>query len=288
MMAKDYTQIVVNKRTTSVSKKKYHWGNHLVLLFCVLMIIIPILYVFNTALKSDAEFTRDILGIVKEVTFINFIDAFRRANMGTYAFNSIFFTLVVGTITVLLCSMAAYPISRQLIKGAKFFYVLFMSGILLPGALIPTYLLMNNLGLLMTYHGFILLMISSNLSISMFILTGFIKGIPAEIDEAAKIDGCSNFRIVFQMIFPLLKAPMATVFMLVSLNVWNDFFSPFIYLTGYQRTLPTGLYTFRGQHVIQWPILMAGTLLVLVPIMILYVFLQRYMIAGITAGATKG
>lgn len=288
MNAKDYIQQISKDKITLGSRKKYHWGNHLVLFFCVLLILIPILYVFNTALKSDAEFTRDILGVVKIVSFTNFIDAFEKANMGTYAFNSVFFTLVVASMTVLLCAMASYPISRRLIKGSKFFYVLFMSGILLPGALIPTYLLMNNLGLLMTYHGFVLLLISGNLSISIFILTGFIKGIPVEIDEAAKIDGCSNFRIVFRMIFPLLKAPMATVFMLVSLNVWNDFFSPFIYLTDSQRTLPTGLYTFRGQHVTQWPILMAGTLLVLVPIMILYVFLQRYMIAGITAGATKG
>jgi ABC-type sugar transport system, permease component len=278
----------ITKKGTPLKRKKYYWGNHLILILCSLFILVPLLYVFNTALKSDAEFTVNILGIVKKVTFSNFIDAFLKANMGTYAFNSIFFTLVVGTMTVLLCVMASYPISRQLIRGSKFLYVLFMSGILLPGALIPTYILMSNLGLLMTYHGFILLLVSQNLSISMFILCGFIKGIPAGIDEAAKIDGCSNIRIVFQMIFPLLKAPMATVFMLVSLNVWNDFFSPFIYLTDSQRTLPTGLYTFRGQHVIQWPILMAGTLLVLVPIMILYVFLQRYMIAGITAGATKG
>jgi raffinose/stachyose/melibiose transport system permease protein len=280
-------QTIVEKETPLV-RKKHFLGNHLVLTICSIFILLPLLYIFNTALKGDAEFTNNILGVVKKVTFTNFIDAFLKANMGTYAVNSIFFTLIVGTLTVLLCAMASYPISRQLIRGSKFFYVLFMSGILLPGALIPTYILMSNLGLLMTYHGFTLLMISANLSISMFILCGFIKGIPTEIDEAAKIDGCSNIRIVFQMIFPLLKAPMATVFMLVSLNVWNDFFSPFIYLRDYQRTLPTGLYTFQGQHVTQWTILMAGTLLVLVPIMVLYVFLQRYMIAGITAGATKG
>ncbi len=276
------------KKGPPVLTKKYFRGNHLILIFCSLLILIPLFYIFNTALKSDAEFMGNILGIVQDVKFSNFLDAFQKANMGVYAFNSVFFTLVVAILTVLLCSMAAYPVSRQLIRGSKFFYGIFMSGILLPGALIPTYLLMNDLGLLMTYHGFVLLLISGNLSISMFILCGFIKGIPTEIDEAAKIDGCSNIRIVFQMIFPLLKAPMATVFMLVSLNVWNDFFSPFIYLTDAQRTLPTGLYTFRGQHVTQWPSLMAGTLLVLVPIMMLYVFLQRYMIAGITAGATKG
>jgi raffinose/stachyose/melibiose transport system permease protein len=278
----------LDKKRTPVLSKKYAWGNHLILIVCSLLILIPLFYVFNTALKSDAEFTGNILGVVQHVKFTNFVDAFQKANMGVYAFNSVFFTLAVATLTVLLCAMAAYPISRQLIRGSRFFYIMFMSGILLPGALIPTYLLMNALGLLMTYHGFVLLLISGNLSISMFILCGFIKGIPFEIDEAAKIDGCSNIRIVFQMIFPLLKAPMATVFMLVSLNVWNDFFSPFIYLSDAQRTLPAGLYTFRGQHVTQWPTLMAGTLLVLVPIMVLYVFLQRYMIAGITAGATKG
>jgi raffinose/stachyose/melibiose transport system permease protein len=287
MNTQEHIQIIEGKETP-LSRKKYFWGNHLVLILCTLLILVPIFYIFNTALKSSTEFTGDILGVVKQVTFANFMDAFQKANMGVYAFNSIFFTLIIGITTVFLCGMASYPISRQLIRGSKFLYVLFMSGILLPGALIPTYILMNNLGLLMTYHGFILLLISSNLSISMFILCGFIKGIPTEIDEAAKIDGCSNIRIVFQMIFPLLKAPMATVFMLVSLNVWNDFFSPFIYLRDYQRTLPTGLYTFQGQHVTQWTVLMAGTLLVLVPIMVLYVFLQRYMIAGLTAGATKG
>jgi raffinose/stachyose/melibiose transport system permease protein len=287
MKTQDHLQPIETK-ATPLARKKYFRGNHLILLICTLVILVPIFYIFNTALKSTAEFTGDILGIVKQVTFVNFMDAFQKAHMGGYAFNSVFFTLIIGVTTVLLCGMAAYPISRQLIRGSKFLYILFMSGILLPGALIPTYILMNNLGLLKTYHGFILLLVSSNLSISMFILCGFIKGIPTEIDEAAKIDGCSNIRIVFQMIFPLLKAPMATVFMLVSLNVWNDFFSPFIYLTDYQRTLPTGLYSFQGQHMTQWTILMAGTLLVLVPIMVLYVFLQRYMIAGLTAGATKG
>ena len=116
----------IENKAVRLPWKKYRWGNHPVLIFASILILVPLFYVFNTALKSEAEFTGDILGVVKKVTLENFIDAFQKANMGVYAFSSILFTFVISTMTVFLCAMASYPISRQLIRGSKFLYTLFM------------------------------------------------------------------------------------------------------------------------------------------------------------------
>lgn len=124
---------------------------------------------------------------------------------------------------------------------------------------------------------------------SIFILTGFIKGVPRELDEAAVIDGCGYLRFIVSIIFPLMKPAIATVGMLSAIGVWNDFINPYLFLTTKgMRPLTAGLYLFFGEYFTNWTLLSAGIIIVVLPLIILYVFVQKYIISGVMTGAIKG
>ncbi len=267
------------------------WSNlltHALLILLAFLVIAPVLFVINTSLKDVGEFYRNTSGLVQDIRWENYVDAYKMARIGEYFKNSVLLTSCSAVGVGLVAAMAAFPISRRLIASADLLYAIFTLSIFLPGGLIPLYGLMRRTGLLYTYHGFVLMKVAAGVPISIFILSGFLKGVPQELDEAAIVDGCGPIRLFFRIILPILKPAVSTVMMLTALSVWNDFLSPFIFLRDSQRTLPTGLFTFQGMHTWNWPLLMAGTLIVLLPILIVYIFLQRYIIEGTTAGALKG
>jgi raffinose/stachyose/melibiose transport system permease protein len=185
--------------------------------------------------------------------------------------------------------MAAYPIARNHFRGSNIIFILFLSALFLPVGLVPLIFIMKYLGFMNTYYGFILLKIGSSLSIASFILVGFVKGIPRELDEAAAIDGCGYVRYIFSILMPLMKPALFTVGMLTGITTWNDFINPFLFMTQKEmRPLTSGLYMFFGQYSTNWTILAAGIIVVAAPLMITYFFLQRFIISGVTNGALKG
>lgn len=269
-------------------KGKYGLAHLVLLVFC-LLILAPVLLLVNVALKSNVEFLNSPLSFVKELEWSNFTEAWLQAEMGLYFKNSVIITFFVSAFTCIVATMAAYPIAREHYRGSRFVHMLFMSALFLPVGLVPLVVIMDNLGFMNSYIGFILFKTGGSLAIAVFILVAFVKSLPRELDEAAAMDGCGYLRFIFTIVFPLIKPAFFTVAMLTAMNAWNDFINPLLFMTDKSmRPLTAGLYMFFGQFSTNWTILAAGIIVVAAPLMTAYVFLQKYIIAGVTSGAVKG
>jgi raffinose/stachyose/melibiose transport system permease protein len=174
---------------------------------------------------------------------------------------------------------------------AGFLYLFFLAGIMIPIQLdlVPLFALVHNLGISHSRLGIVCLYVAFAMPLTVFFYAGFLRTIPLEVEEAAEIDGCSQWRCYFQIVFPLLQPVTSTVFILQFLAVWNDFFLPVIFLnTPDLRTVQVAIYSFLGRYSNDWvhmfPILVLGML----PVLIIYLFLQKYIVSGIMAGSVKG
>lgn len=262
---------------------------HLILILVTASIIFPIFFIINTSLKSVDEFLKYPAVLVKEPRWDNYVKAWQQAEMGIYFKNSVIITFFTALFICLFSSIAAFPISRNHFKGSNFIYLVFLSSTFLPTSLVPMVFIMKYLGFMNTYHGFILRNVGASIALPIFILVGYIKSIPKELDEAGVIDGCGYIRYIITVIIPLLKPAIATVFILTAIGAWNDFINPFLFLTDKDmRPLTSGLYMFVGQFSTDWTILCAGVIIIALPLIITYVFLQKYIISGMTSGAIKG
>jgi raffinose/stachyose/melibiose transport system permease protein len=273
-----------------LNRKPINWsrvGSYLILGLFALIYLGPLLMLVNTALKTLPEFMKNAVAPPTSLNFQNFIDAWNKANFSKYLVNSIMYTAVATTLYVFTAVFAAFPISRGYVKFAGFFLMLFVIALFLPVALIPQFQLILNLGLYNTQIGYILLFLVNPIGI--IILVNFIKTIPRELDEAAALDGCGYFRFVVSIVFPLIKPAIATITVLHAIGIWNEIILPTIYLSN-QNYYPItrGLIVFQGVYGSNWPTLAAAVLILATPMIILFLFLQRYIISGLTAGAVKG
>jgi len=278
------------KGTNSVTRKPINWWrivSYLILALFAVIYLGPLLMLVNTALKTLPEFMKNAVAPPTSFQFQNFIDAWNKANFSKYLINSILYTAVATTLYVFTAVFAAFPISRGYIKFAGFFLMLFVIALFLPIALIPQFQLILNLGLYNTQIGYILLFLVNPIGI--IILVNFIKTVPKELDEAAALDGCGYFRFVVSIVFPLIKPAIATITVLHAIGIWNEIILPTIYLSN-QKYYPItrGLIVFQGVYGSDWPTLAAAVLMLATPMIILFLFLQRYIISGMTAGAVKG
>lgn len=262
---------------------------NIILLLVMALMLLPIIMVVSISLKSPEEFLKYPLALVRSVRWQNYADAWTQAEMYIYFKNSIIFTFAIVTGVVFFGTIASYPISRRHMRGSNLLYMMFLSGLFLPTSLVPTILLMRTLHFYNTYHGYIIHAVAGGIPISIFILTGFIKGVPRELDEAAVIDGCGYLRFIVTVIFPLMKSAIVTLGMLTAIGAWNDFISPYLFLTNKSmRPLTAGLYLFFGEYFTNWTVLSAGIIITALPLIILYVFVQKFIISGVMSGAVKG
>jgi raffinose/stachyose/melibiose transport system permease protein len=181
----------------------------------------------------------------------------------------------------------AFPIARDYFKGSNIILTLYVIALFLPPALIPQFQLILNLGLYNTRPGYILLFLIN--PIGMIIMVNYIKSIPRELDEAAAVDGAGYLRYVLMIIFPLIRPAVATVTVLHAIGIWNEVILPTIYLTNADLyPITRGLIVFEGVYGSNWPGIAAAVLMLMLPLLVLFMFLQRYIISGLTAGAVKG
>lgn len=280
-----------NNFFTSRSRgKPLAWGKiaaYTILVILAVIYIGPLLMLVNASLKTQAAFMRDATALTTTFNFQNYIDAWTKANFPKYILNSILYTIVATAIYIFTAVFVAFPIARNYVKGHKVLLTLFVIALFLPTSLIPLFQLILNLGLYNTQMGYILLFLVNPVGI--IILVNFIKSIPRELDEAAAIDGCGYFYFVIRIIFPLIKPAVATVVVLHAIGIWNELVLPTIYLTN-QNFYPItrGLIVFRGVYGSNWPSLAAATLMLTLPMLVMYLFLQRYIISGLTQGSVKG
>jgi raffinose/stachyose/melibiose transport system permease protein len=275
----DRSAVTSARRTKSVS--------YVILLVFSVVYLGPIWMLVNTSFKSLGDFFKDPIGIASSFSFTNFVDAWNLASFPRYMVNSAIYATVATAIFVFTSVFVAFPIARGLFKGSNALLTLYVIALFLPPALIPQFQLILNLGLYNTRPGFILLFLVN--PIGMIILVNYIKSIPRELDESAAVDGCGYFRFVWKVVLPLIRPAVATVTVLHAIGIWNELILPTIYLTNEDYyPITRGLIVFEGVYGSNWPALAAAVLMLMIPMLVLFMFLQRYIISGLTAGAVKG
>jgi raffinose/stachyose/melibiose transport system permease protein len=247
----------------------------------------PLFMLIITSLKPLTEYLKDPAGLPTAPTLANFAEAWELANFPQYLLNSAFYTATATVIFIFTSLFVAFPIARDYFKGSNVILTLYVIALFLPPALIPQFQLILNLGLYNTRPGYILLFLIN--PIGMIIMVNYIKSIPRELDEAAAVDGAGYLRYVLMIIFPLIRPAVATVTVLHAIGIWNEVILPTIYLTNADLyPITRGLIVFQGVYGNNWPGIAAAVLMLMLPLLILFMFLQRYIISGLTAGAVKG
>lgn len=264
---------------------------HIALIIGCLIMVYPFAVVLLTAFKTNNEIYQNPIGLPRHWVFENFIGAWNSANLGRLFLNSVFLTAVGVALAVFISALAAFAIARSTAAYKQKILLFFISGIFIPVQLsiIPLFRIIKQLGLFNTYAGVLCVYAAAGLPMGIYLLFTFMKGIPKELSEAADMDGCSYFKLFQSIYLPLIGPVISTYAILQSLSIWNDFLIPYLLLTDdTKRTLTTGIMSFRAEFVSNWGYLMAGVVIMVIPIMIAYLFAQRYIMKGITAGAIKG
>jgi len=262
-------------------------GSYAILILFAIIYASPLLILVNTSLKTLPDFMKNATSIASSFNFKNFIDAWTKANFPRYLTNSLIYTVSATLIFVVTAVFVAFPISRRYIKGANIILSLFVVALFLPPALIPQFQLMLALGLYNNPIGYILLFTIN--PIGMVILVNYIKTIPKELDEAAALDGCGYLKFMTSILFPLIRPAVATVAVLHAIGIWNELILPTIYLTNKDYyPITRGMIVFQGVYGSNWPTLAAAVLLMTLPMLLIFLLMQRYIISGLTQGAVKG
>jgi raffinose/stachyose/melibiose transport system permease protein len=252
-----------------------------------LIYIVPLLIMINTSLKPPQEFMMDPAAIAREITLSNYSEAWEAAQFATYILNTALYTVVSTALYLILVTFVAFPLARNYLRGSGFIYMLYVIALFLPNNLIPQFQLMLGLGLYNTRPGYILLTLTGGLGV--LILYSYIQSLPTALDEAAAMDGCGYFQYVTRIVIPLIKPALATVALLQAIGIWNDLILPMIYLTSKAYYPVTrGLMVFYGQFGTAWTQLAAATIMMVAPLIVLFIFLQRYIIEGALRGSIKG
>jgi raffinose/stachyose/melibiose transport system permease protein len=243
-----------------------------------------------SSFKSTREILRFPFALPVTLDFSSYVTVWVGKGFSRYFLNSLWITAVAMVFVILLGSMAAYGVSRYRYRLSTLIYMLFLSGIMLPlkAAIIPLFILMKKLGLVGNPLSVILIFIAMGLPSTVFILSGFMKAVPVDLEYAARIDGCSDWAIYRRIVMPVVAPAISLATIYNAVPIWNDFFFPLVFLQHDRwKTLPVGLTSFFGQHSTDWGLLFTGLSISVLPIFFLYLFMAKYFIRGMTAGAVK-
>ena len=264
----------------------------LLYLLCIVLsviILVPFAMMLVNSFKDIRESALFKLTLPSAPTLENYITVLSKAYFWRGLLNSLIVTMLATILVNVSAAMAAFVIQRKEGKLGNALYFILFAGIIVPVSIIPTIQLMMQSRIHNTYLGIILFYGAVNLPFSVFLLTGFMKSIPREIDEAALIEGCSYPRLFVQLIIPLLRTPLVTCTIVTVTAVWNDFSAPF-YLISDSKKWPIviSVYNFASQYYTNWGTVFAFMMMVILPVLIVYALLQKHIIAGLTTGAVKG
>lgn len=251
--------------------------------------IVPVLVVIIGSFKSKQEFlTTGVLELPKNFTFNNYVAAFVDGQMLTGFKNTIliFIASIIGKL--LLGTMIAYVLDRFNFKMKKVILALFLLATLIPGITtqVATFQIINGMGLFNTIWSVIVLNLGTDV-IAVYIFLQYLKNIPVSLDEAAILEGASYFTIYRKIILPLLKAPMITILIISGVGIYNDFYNPFLYMPSPDlKVISTALFAFKGPYGTDWPVILAGVIIVILPILIVFLTLQKHIYNGVS-GSVK-
>jgi raffinose/stachyose/melibiose transport system permease protein len=263
----------------------------LTILFLLLVsgvVLAPLLYMVLGSFKSPLEASSFSLSLPRRWLFRNYGDVVREGSLGRAFINSCLIAAISSALTVFLSSIASFVIARKRSRLAEFLYYFFFLGSLAPMQIIPTIQVLKVAHIYGSYAGVILIYAALNLSFGCFLYAGLIKSVPRALDEAALMEGASLFGIFYRVIFPLLTPANVTISILIFLSIWNDINLPIYFLPDPSKwTMPLSVYGFFGRYSSSWNLVFADLALTALPVVILYLAAQKYVVSGLLAGAVK-
>ena len=266
-------------------------------LFEIIFIVIAVMYLYPvlqmvfTSLKDTGEVISNPLGFPHRLEFSNYVKAWDSMGFPTAFMSSMILTAGSLIFIVLLSSMAAYPLARIDNRMNKCVYIVFVSGIMLPAytAIVPLVKLFKFLHMTNSYFGLIVFYIATVSPFAVFIYTGFLKTVPRELEESAIIDGCNEFKSYWLIIMPLMKSATASIIIVCSMWIWNDFLMPLVMIQdSWKKPLSPTINYFFEKYNVSWNYAFAGFVMTAIPVIIVFLLLQEQYIKGIAAGAVKG
>ncbi|GAB2990797.1 MAG TPA: carbohydrate ABC transporter permease [Actinotalea caeni] len=262
------------------------------ILASVVVFIVPFVFIFLTAAKTPAEAAEFGFSLPTEWAIWDNLTTVLtvRNNLIVRAFvNSTVITVLSVALMVVLAAMVGYVLQRRRSRWNHVVNFFVLAGLIVPPAVVPTIWVMQGLGLFKTIPGMILIEATFGLSFCILLFRAFVSTIPKELDEAAWIDGAGPLRVFFSVVVPLLRPVMVTVVVVQAVNVFNDFTGPLYFLPGDDNaTVQLTLYNFQSQTMSQWNLLFMDILLITIPPLVMYIFFNRQIVAGMTSGAVKG
>lgn len=256
-----------------------------------LLFLIPFYFVIVNSLKTFPELAANTAKLPSSLYLDNYTKVWTIMKFPKAFFNSLFITVLSNVGLVVISSMAAYRMVRKSSKFNNLVFLAFVAAMVIPfqSIMIPLVRVASQVGLMDSKIGLIVCYYGFGVSLNVFLYHGFIKSIPLEIEESAKVDGSSPYGVFWKIVFPLLKPMSITIIILNSLWIWNDYLLPSLVLGNPElRTIPLATFSFFGQYTKQWDLALAGLTLSVLPIVIFFLFLQKHIVEGITAGSVKG
>lgn len=294
MAEKNNQPIVMNKKHLSGAAWAALIGKWVFLVIMVLFTLYPIIYTVLGSFKTNAELTQGGTFFPEKWHFENYYQAFVQADFTKYTMNSVIVSVSVTILAVVTCSLAGFILARKEFAGKKILMALYMSMMFISlgsVTLYPIYELLRALKLNKTMFALVVALTGGQAT-NVFLVMGFTKGIPKELDEAAIIDGCSLYQVYYRIILPLSKPILAVVALFSFRNAWNDYITSLIMTISMPKlqtlTVAVVQLKYSVNAAAEWHIMLAGASIAIIPILIVYLFANKQFIAGLTAGAVKG
>lgn len=276
--------------------RRFHFIMKKVLIYIILLIvtavmILPFLWMLSASIKSDREvfMMNPFVWIPKQPRWSNYIDIWTKIPMLKFVTNTVILTVVVTFLQLLTSSFAAYSFAKMEFKYKKTLFFAYIATIALPWQvyMVPQFIMMRKMGLNDKLLAMVCLQAFS--AFGVFLMKQFYEGIPSDFCEAARIDGMSEYNVYLKIMLPLSKPALSTLIIITFVNTWNDYLGPLIYLkTEEKKTIQLGLKMFIGQYSSEYGLIMAGSMISLIPVIIMFVFMQKYFVAGVTTAGLKG
>jgi len=279
------------RRTAGRSKAAGQVARHVVLIAMAIFTLVPVMLVISTTFKTPEDVRINPFGLFTSFSFQNIIDAWTVGRFSDYLFNSILLSVPSTLLVIAISTMAGYAFARLPFPGRTFLFYLVVLGLLVPffTFMIPLYFQLRSIGLLDTLPGAILVLTSTGISFGTFFMRAFFAELPVEFEQSARVDGASEWQIFARVMLPLVGSGIGALTVFTFLANWNNFLVPLLYLpSGEFRPLTAGLYMFTGGRTLDVGPLAAGTLITILPVIVLFIVLQRQVTQGFISGAVKG
>lgn len=280
-----------DRRPTFGRRRRILTGTHLLLIVLSAFTLFPLVLTVSTALKTSQDVTVNPFGLFSSFSTENLVTAWTVGNFGDYLLNSFLLSVPSTVLVIVLSTMGGYAFARLPFRGRTVLFYFVILGLLVPffTYMIPLYFQLRSMGLLDSLIGVNLVLASTGLSFGTFFMRAFFSDLPPEIEQAARVDGASEWQIFVRVMLPLVTSGVGALAVFTFLQNWNNFLVPLLYIpSGRYRPLTTGLYLFVGGRSVDIGPLAAGTLITILPVIVLFVALQRQVTQGFLSGAVKG